>query len=78
MMRHFRGECCLKKLDDYEVILYVEDKKFGKPWITYRATLIRSKEVIREGRCKDFITTRHLYLQLMNEFGKDKVLLLQR
>jgi hypothetical protein len=63
---------------EVDVIFTVEDKQFGKPWITYKARLTKNKEVIRQGKCKDFITTRHIYKELMDKYGEDNVLLLQR
>lgn len=60
------------------VILTVEDKRFGKPFISYKAVLTNDKSIIEEGKCKDFETTRTIYKKIMDKYGDDKVLLLQR
>ena len=65
-------------MQNVDVIMSVEDKKFGKPWITYKAMLTETKEVIVEGKCKDFSTTRSTYKELIDTYGENNVLLLQR
>jgi IMP cyclohydrolase len=63
---------------EIDVILTVEDKRFGKPWITYKVVKSIDKSVVTEGKCKDFTTIRGIYKELMDGYGSDKVLLLQK
>ena len=65
-------------MKEVDVVLRIEDKRFGKPWITYKAVLTKTNEVLREGKCKDFVTTRAVYKELIDMYGDNRVLLLQR
>lgn len=65
-------------MTDYKILMRIVDKRFGKNWIDYEIKNIQTDTVIHEGRCNEVSETRAIYKGLLDVYGLDQVLLLQR
>lgn len=58
------------------IILTVTGKRFGQNFIRHKARNTDTMEIITEGKCGDYVTTREIYVDMMNEYGEENVKLL--
>ena len=64
-------------VEEKEILLNIYSKKFGKNFISYKVQNVKTHTVLDEGKCKDMIAARNIYVNLMNTYGEENVLLLQ-
>lgn len=58
------------------IIITVTGKKFGQNFIKYKARNTETMEIITEGKCGDYVSTRKIYSDLMSIYGEENVKLL--
>lgn len=63
--------------NEKEILMNVYDKKFGKNYINFVVKNLLTEEVLNEGKCSNMSETRSIYKGLVDNYGENKVLLLQ-